>query len=233
MSFTPDRASSQEIEPFQLIQASVSQMPPMLLPLIILATPSLVLTILGVMSPSLENPLAIVDAFVLTPVFSGASIYLVERYLSTRTSDLGGAFTEALEKCVQLIIAFLLYAIAVFVGFFLLILPGFYVAVRLCFFLYAIMIDDLDAVASLKFSWELVGGRWGTVFGSQLLSFLCFVVPVLAISALIGVFLKSKGLSLELIFDLIFGVTGLIVTPFLTLYYTKLYLRLKGSHDDN
>jgi hypothetical protein len=233
MSFTPDRSSSQEIEPFKLLQASISQMPPMYWPLIILGTPTLALTLLGVMSPSLENPLAIVDAFVLTPVFSGASIYLVERYLSTRTSDLGGAFTEALEKCVQLIIAFLLYAIAVFVGFFLFILPGFYVAVRLCFFLYAIMIDDLDAVASLKFSWELVGGRWGQVFIAQLLSNFCFVVPVLLILALIGVFLKSKGLSLELILDLIFGVAGLIVTPFLTLYYTKLYLRLKGSNDDN
>jgi hypothetical protein len=233
MSFTPDRSSSQEIEPFKLLQASVSQMPSMYLPLLILGTPTLVLTILGVMLPSLENPLAIVDAFVLTPLFSGASIYLVYRYLSTRTSDLGGAFTEALEKCVQLIIGFLLYTIAVFVGFFLLIVPGFYVAVRLCFFMDAIIIDDLDAVASLKFSWELVGGRWGTVFISQLLSILCFVVPVLVISALIGVFLKSKGLSLELIFDLIFGIAGLIVTPFLTLYYTKLYLRLKSSHDEN
>jgi hypothetical protein len=233
MSFTPDRASFQEIEPFQLIQASVSQMPPMLLPLIILATPSLVLTILGVMSPSLENPLAIVDAFVLNPIFSGASIYLIYRYLSVQTLDLGGAVTEALGKCVQLIIGFLIYAIAVFAGFFLLILPGFYVAVRLCFFLYAIMIDDLDAVAALQFSWNLVEGRWGKVFNAQLLSILCFVLPVLLISALIGVFLKSQGLPLELVLDLIFGVVGLIVTPFLTLYYTKLYLRLKGSHDEN
>jgi hypothetical protein len=90
MSFTPDRSSSQEIEPFKLLQASVSQMPPMYLPLLILGTPTLVLTILGVMLPSLENPLAIFDAFVLTPIFSGASVYLAYRYLSTRTSDLEG-----------------------------------------------------------------------------------------------------------------------------------------------
>jgi hypothetical protein len=231
MSFTPDRPSSQAIEPFKLLQASVSQMPPMYLPLIILATPTLALTILGMMLPSLENPLAIVDAFVLTPIFSGASIYLVDRYLSTRTSDLGGAFTEALGKCIQLIIAFLLYAIVVLLGFVLLIVPGFYVAVRLGFFLYAIMIDDLDAVAALKFSWNLVGGRWGKVFIAQLLSTLCILFPVLVISALIGVFLVSKGLPLELILELTFGVVGFIVTPLLTLYCTKLYLRLKASND--
>jgi hypothetical protein len=233
MSFTPDRPSSQAIKPFKILQASVSQMPPMYLPLIILATPTLVLSILGVTFPSLEIPLTIVDAFILTPIFSGASIYLVDRYLSTRTLDFGDAFTEALGKCVQLIIGFLLYAIVVFVGFFLLIVPGLYVAVRLGFFLYAIMIDDLDAVAALKFSWNLVGDRWGKVFIAQLLSVLCFVVPVLVVLAFIGVFLKSNGLPLELIFNLIFGATGLIVTPLLTLYYTKLYLRLKASNEEN
>jgi hypothetical protein len=208
-------------------------MPPMFLPLIILATPALVLTILGVTSPSLKNLLEIVNTFVLIPIFTGASIYLAYRYLSTRTLDLGGAVTEALGKCVQLIIGFLLYAIAVVVGFFLLILPGVYVAVRLGFFMYAIMIDDLDAVAALKFSWDLVGGRWGQVFNAQVLSNFFIVFPVLVISAFIGVFLKSKGVPLELILELIFGGVGLIVTPFLTLYYTKLYLRLKGSNDEN
>jgi hypothetical protein len=177
MSFTPDRPSSQAIKPFKILQASVSQMPPMYLPLIILATPTLVLSILGVTFPSLEIPLTIVDAFVLTPIFSGASIYLVDRY--------------------------------------------------------AIMIDDLDAVAAIKFSWNLVGDRWGKVFIAQLLSVLCFVVPVLGILAVIGVFLKSNGLPLELIFNLIFGAAGLIVTPLLTLYYTKLYLRLKAPNNEN
>lgn len=228
MSFTPDRSSSREIAPFELLQESFSQAMPIYLPLAILATPSLVVAVLDVIVPSLKIPVAIVNSFVITPVISGASVYLAYRYISTQTSDLGGAVTEALGKAAQLIAGFLLYLIAVIIGFCLLIIPGFYVAIRLGFVLYGIMIDDLDAVASLKSSWELVGGRWGSVFVAQLVPALCFIVPLVIISALIGAILGPKAIVITTILG---ALAGLAATPFLVTYYTKLYLRLKGSDD--
>jgi uncharacterized membrane protein SpoIIM required for sporulation len=228
MSFTPDRSSNKEIAPFELLQESFSQAMPIYLPLVILATPSLAVAILDALVPSLKGPLAILNSFVVTPLVSGASIYLAYRYLSTQTSDLGGAFTEALGKIAQLIVGFLLYAIAVFVGLFLLIVPGIYVAIRLGFVMYGIMIDDLSAVDSLKSSWELVGGRWGSVFVAQLVPAICFIVPVLVIAALIGAILGPKAVAIASIFG---ALVGLAATPFLVTYYTKLYLRLQGSDD--
>lgn len=228
MSFTPDRSSSREIAPFELLQQSLSQAMPIYLPLIILATPSLVVAVLDATVPSLKIPLAIINSFVVTPLVSGASLYLAYRYISTQTSDLGGAVTESVGKLVQLILGFLLYMIAVIIGFILLIVPGFYVAIRLGFVLYAIMIDDLDAVEALKSSWALVGGRWGSVFVAQLVPAICFIVPVIIISAIIGAVLGAKAVVIATIFG---ALVGLAATPFLVTYYTKLYLRLKGADD--
>ncbi len=228
MSFTPDGSSSREIAPFELLQGSFSQAMPIYLPLAILATPSLVVTVLEVLVPSLKDPLTILNGFVLTPLFSGASIYLAYRYISTQTSDLGGSVTEAGGKLAQLFIGILLYAIAIVVGLCLLIVPGIYVAVRLGFVMYGIMIDDLDAVASLKASWELVGGRWGSVFVAQLVPAICFIVPVLVVSFFIGLILGEKAVAIGTLFG---ALVGLVATPFLVTYYTKLYLRLKGSDD--
>ncbi len=228
MSFTPDRSSSREIAPFELLQESIPQAMSIYLPLLILATPSLVVSVLDATVPSLKVPLAILNGFVIAPVISGASVYLAYRYISTQTADLGGAINEAIGKLAQLIVGFLLYVIAVIVGLCLLIVPGLYVAIRLGFVLYGIMIDDLDAVASLKSSWNLVGGRWWSVFVAQLVPAICFIVPVLLISFFIGVTLGPKSVVIATVFG---ALVGLVATPFLVTYYTKLYLRLKGSDD--
>lgn len=225
MSFTPD--SSQEIAPFKLVQASISEANPMYWPLVVLATPSVVLTILGMAVPSLENMLTIVEVFIVAPVISGASIYLTYRYLSTQTLDFAGSLTEATGKSIQLILGFLLYAIAVLVGLVFLIVPGIYLAIRLGFALYAIVLDDLDAIAALKSSWNLVGGRCGTVFIAYFVSSMCFSIPVLLISALIGV---ALGLGGEMILNIFSVLMGLFAIPLIAIYTTKLYQCLKASN---
>jgi hypothetical protein len=226
MSFTPDRSSSKEIAPFELLQESFSQAMPIYLPLVILSLPSVVVAILQGLVPSLKTPLQIISGLILNPLISGASIYFAYRYISTQTIDLGGSVTEALGKLVQLIIGIVLYVIAVVIGTCLLIVPGIYVAVRLGFVMYGIMIDDLSAVDSLKSSWNLVGGRWGTVFVAQFIPAICFIIPVIIIGAIIGAILGPKAVLIATIFG---ALAGLAATPFLVTYYTKLYLRLKGS----
>ncbi len=226
MSFTPDGSSSKEIAPFELLQESFSQAMPIFLPLTILALPSVVVAVLQEVVPSLKSPLQIITGLILNPLISGASIYFAYRYISTQTIDLGGSFTKALGKLVQLIVGFLLYLIAVIIGFCLLIVPGIYVALRLGFVLYGIMIDDLDAVEALKSSWELVGGRWWAVFVAQLVPAICFIIPVLIIGGIIGAVLGPKAVLIATVFG---ALVGLAATPFLVTYYTKLYLRLKGS----
>jgi hypothetical protein len=226
MSFTPGQSNSNEIAPFELLQASFSQAIPIFLPLIILASPTVVVQVLLTAMPSLQMPLSFINTFFLTPFIAGASVYFVYRYLSSQTSDLGGAISQAVEKIINLVLGFFLYLVAVIIGVVLFIIPGLYVAVRLGFVLYAVMIDDLDAVAALKASWSLVEGRWLTVFAAQLLPAFCFLVPLLVVSFMVGVILGPKAV---IVASLIGGLIGLVATPFLNVYYTKLYLRLRGS----
>lgn len=226
MSFTPERSNSREIEPFELLQTSFAQSLGMYVPIVILASPSVVVAVLQAAVPSLKVPLSLLNSFLLTPLLSSASLYFVYRYLSTQTADLGGAIGKTMEKLPNLVIGFLLYLIAVIVGFVFFIVPGIYVALRLGFVLYAVMIDDLDAVAALKSSWNLVGGRWLQVFGAQLLAGICFLIPLLIISFVVGIVFGPKNIVLASTIGALFGLAA---TPFLSTYYTKLYLRLQNS----
>lgn len=236
MPFTPDRSNSGEIKPFELLQSSFSQATPIYLPLLILSSPSLALQILQVTIPTLKIPLDLINVFFLAPFLSGAGIYFVHRYVSTQTSDLGGAFGKALEKLPNLILGFILYLIAVVLGLCLLIVPGIYVAIRLSFVLYGVVVDDLDAMSALKSSWNLVEGRWLSVFGAQLLVALCCFLASATVGFVVGfvvgfILRLVLGSKAVLIMTTLGGwvglIVGLAVSPFVANYYMKLYLRLK------
>ncbi len=228
MSLTPDRSNSGEIKPFELLQSSFSQTTSIYLPLLILSSPSLVLQILQVAIPILETPLNLIEVLFLPPFLSGAGIYFVYRYVSTQTSDLGGAFGKALEKLPDLFLGFILYLVAVVLGLCLLIVPGIYVSIRLGFVLYGVVVDDLDAMSALKSSWNLVEGRWWSVFGAELLVGLCCFLASAAMMSVLGFIVWAVlGSEAATLGGWVGLIVGLAVSPFVTNYNMKLYLRLK------
>lgn len=232
MSFTPDRSNSGEIKPFELLQSSFSEATPIYLPFLILSSPPLVLEVLQAVIPTLKIPLILINVVFLAPFLSGAGIYFVYRYLSTQTSDLGGAFGKAFEKLPNLILGLLIYLIAVVLGLCLLVVPGIYVAVRLSFLMYGIVVDDLDAISALRSSWNLVEGRWFSVFGAQLVvvlfsSLVSFVIGLI-VGFIVTLIMGSKAALIMTTVGAWVGlVAGLAVSPFVANYYMKLYLRLK------
>lgn len=232
MSLRPDRSNSGEIKPFELLQSSFSQTTSIYLPLLILSSPSLVLQILQVAIPILETPLNLIEVLFLPPFLYGAEIYFVYRYISTQTSDLGGAIEKALEKFPDLFLGSVLYLVAFVLGCCLLLVPGIYVAIRLSFVLYGVVVDDLDAMSALKSSWNLVEGRWWSVFGAQLLVALCFSLASVAMMSVLGFIVWAVlGSEAALVATTRGGwvglIVGLAVSPFVTNYHMKLYLRLK------
>lgn len=227
MSFSPEQSDPNKIEAFELLQSSFSQLPNILLPLVILASPFLALQLLQNMIPMLGIPIFIISGFFIAPLIIGASVYFFYRYLSTQTSDLGGAIEKALGKSENLILGYILYAIAIAAGLSFLAIPGIYVAVRLGFVIHAIVIDELDAVSALKLSWNLVEGRWVTVAGAQLLIFIISFVPSFIIGFVVGLTEMTMSTEGMIIATILQTSVEFVVGALATIYITNLYLRLK------
>ncbi len=230
MSFTSDQNSPREIAPFTLLQETFSEVGPIYLPLVILSSPTIVIPVLQTLLPSLKSPLALLNAFFVTPLFSSAAIYFVYRYIQAETVDIQGAFERAFGNIGNLLLGFLLTVLSVGAGFLGLIIPGIYISIQLVFVLYVITIEGDSAIDAMKSSWNLVKGRWWAVFGSLLVPTLCIMVPMLIGAMILGViagltFGKGGGMVLG---SLLGGILGLLVTPLLSLYCVKLYLRVKA-----
>ena len=223
MSFTPSPNAPREIKPFTLLQEAVSEVGPIYLPLIILISPTIVLPIVQVLDPDLE--VSFVNTFLLTPIFSSAAIYFVYRYIQNQTVDISGAFSQALSNIGNIFVGLLLTVLSVMAGFLGLIIPGIYLAIQLSFVLCAITIEGDSGINGMKSSWALVKGRWWPVFGSVILPQLFIFIPVVAVGVIAGVLFGRNATPIASILG---AVMGLLVTPILSLYFVKVYLRLKA-----
>ncbi len=98
-------------------------------------------------------------------------IILIAIYLDSVTvrlaytkSSVLRAFGFALKKYIFVLVATLIYALIVALGTLALIVPGIYLAVRLYYFIDAILIDEKGIIESLRTSWRIAKGNWWATF---------------------------------------------------------------------
>ncbi len=224
MSFNPER---RQIEPFKLLGDSLTQVAPIYVPLLIIASPALLINIAQrILPPALISVILLIYLFAVTPILGGITTSFIDRYLKQGTIDLSKAVENALGNSVQLIIGMILYSLAVGFGFILLLIPGIYLSVRWGFVLYAIVLNNCSAMDGFKYSSRLVQGRWWPVFGSMLV----LVLLVLPISFFLGL-LSAAFSSQPIIAAIIGGIASVLFTPPFAMYYVKLYLRLQETAD--
>jgi membrane-anchored glycerophosphoryl diester phosphodiesterase (GDPDase) len=220
---------TRSINPGRLLQDSFAAVGSVYGSLLVFGVPSLLLVLLNSFIPSqaVQIILNLIFYFVIIPWVGGAGIFYTYQYLNRNRVSIGQAMQHASGKITQLVLGFILIVIILIPGFILLIIPGIYLSIRLSFVLYAIVINNCSATEGISRSWQLVKGRWWSVFLASIVITFVLFFPIGLIGGIIGAILGSD--ANPAVPQLLGGILGLLVSPIFTVYYTLLY---KSIHPD-
>lgn len=116
-------------------------------------------------------------------VFYSAMIYRIDNVANGRADDFVEVLLLAFKKFPAVMLAGILYTIAVMVGTFLLVIPGMILMISLMFCWYFILLEDMSAYDSLMASHRLVWGDWWrTNIVLFVPAFIFFIILIVIIS---------------------------------------------------
>ncbi len=161
-----------------------------------------------------------------------------------QTPSLGSSLVTALRRTPALILATLLFLVAVILGTILLIVPGIYVWNRLQLFVVPLVSGPEGPATSLATSWRLVGGHWWRtatlVFVMLAILYvldLALVALVAAVAAVVhggaSTLVQSAG-SFVLGSIIVSAIVGIFTTPLFAAVFVTVYQDLllrKGGGD--
>lgn len=166
----------------------------------------------------------------LTLTVYGAALARGESIAQGQKISVGAAFGQSLNHLVAMVVAGILFAIAIAVGLVLLIIPGIILMVSLYMFLPAIVLDDKGAVESLKYSHSLVWGNWWRTTAVVTIALIIIYVLFLLIGVIAGLLFVMVGIDLVVAFLAQAVATllgGFVITPFIIALYLEIYRDLK------
>lgn len=99
-------------------------------------------------------------AILFSCVLYSAMIYRIDNVVNQRADDFVGVLLLAVKKFPAIIVAGILYTIAITIGSLLLVVPGIILMISLAFCGYFILLEDLGGYESLMASHRLVLGDW-------------------------------------------------------------------------
>jgi len=156
------------LNPILLLRRSFEVVGPIYWPLLILASPGFILAIVTELTPLLGGILRLAYGIV-APILGGAALWLVDQHLKRQAPLLGNSLNRAVSKAVPLVLSTLLAALLSSLAFIFLIIPGIYVGVKLALTPCAIALENQGTTGGLRYSWNLVKGRWWGVFWALLI----------------------------------------------------------------
>ncbi|MFS8794649.1 hypothetical protein [Synechococcus sp. R55.8] len=155
------------LNPILLLRRSFEVVGPIYWPLLILASPGFILAIVTELTPLLGGILQLAYGIV-APILVGAALWLVDQHLKRQAPLLGNSLNRAVSKAVPLVLGTLLAALLSSLASIFLIIPGIYVGVKLALTPCAIALENQGTTGGLRYSWNLVKGRWWGVFWALL-----------------------------------------------------------------
>jgi hypothetical protein len=164
----PSAMQNATLSPIPLLQQSFELVGPIYWPLLILASPNFTLAIVTELTPLLGGILQLAYGIVVAPILGGAALWLVDQHLKRQAPLLGNSLNRAVSKAVPLVLGTLLAALLSSLASIFLIIPGIYVGVKLALTPCAIALENQGTTGGLRYSWNLVKGRWWGVFWALL-----------------------------------------------------------------
>ena len=160
---------------------------------------------------------------------AAATIIVAESYLG-RAISAGEAFRRAAPFLGRIIVAAVLSAFLMGLGFLLLVIPGIIVAVGLATTTPALVVEDLDsAVSAMSRSWSLTRGhRWRIFRALSLVLFLMYI-PVVALGGFAATRITPTGLpgGEELAMNAVSSLLVALVQPLFYCVLTVAYYDLR------
>jgi uncharacterized membrane protein len=184
--------------------------------------------------------LYLLSLVVLSLVATGATVFIVSESYLGRPLSAREALVRATPYMGRILIASLLMALVIGLGFVLMVIPGIILAVGLAVAIPAVVLESgRSASGALSRSWELTrGARW-RIFGLGITLFVLLYVPVVAISGLVAVLIPrgaavgfGASSTATIVALAIGGVVQLFIYPLfycvLTVTYYDLRVRKEG-----
>jgi hypothetical protein len=216
------------LSPIPLLRRSFELVGPIYWPLLILASPGFILAIVTELTPLLGGILRLAYGIV-APILGGAALWLVDQHLKRQAPLLGNSLNRAVSKAVPLVLSTLLAALLSSLAFIFLIIPGIYVGVKLALTPCAIALENQGTTGGLRYSWNLVKGRWWGVFWALLIGGFILGFGVGLIVVLVSRVVADFGDS---VVNVVRAAAATAVQPIFWVYLVLLFRslqRLKGQ----
>ncbi|PIK91555.1 hypothetical protein SYN65AY6LI_04405 [Synechococcus sp. 65AY6Li] len=217
------------LNPILLLRRSFEVVGPIYWPLLILASPGFILAIVTELTPLFGGILNLAYVLIVAPILGGAALWLVDQHLKRQAPLLGNSLNRAVSKAVPLVFGSILAGLLSFLASILLIIPGIYVGVKLAFTFCAIALENQGTTGGLRYSWNLVKGRWWGVFWALLIGGFILSFGVGLIVVLVSRVVADFGDSVVNVVRTAAGTAGVpILWVYLVLLFRSLQ-RLKGQ----
>jgi hypothetical protein len=217
------------LSPIPLLRRSFEMAGPIYGPLLILASPGFIISIITELIPLFGGILNLAYGLIGLPILAGAALWLVDQHLKRQAPLLGNSLDRAVSKAVPLVFGSILAGLLSFLASILLIIPGIYVGVKLAFTFCAIALENQGTTGGLRYSWNLVKGRWWGVFWALLIGGFILGFGVGLIVVLVSRVVADFGDS---VVNVVRAAAATAVQPIFWVYLVLLFRslqRLKGQ----
>lgn len=118
-------------------------------------------------------------SFLFLPIIKYGENLLFIKAMKDEEADIKYLFEGFKTKYLNIVLANLIVAALVIIGFIMLIIPGIIILCRLSFVSFLIMDKNLDPIKAVEKSWQMTRGHGWTIFGMGIISIFVFVAGVL------------------------------------------------------